>query len=100
MEFEWDSEKAAANLQKHGVSFDDAAQVFHDPVGIEDLDDRFEYGEERIVATGLVQGVVLKVTCTMRDDVCRIISARKATKHEEQDYYIEAGNRWTPDAQV
>jgi uncharacterized protein len=99
MEFEWDEEKARANLAKHGVSFDEATRVFDDPAGIQDLDDRFDYGEERTVATGQVEGVVLKVTFTMRGDICRIISARRAKKHEEQDYYIEVGIRWTPDAQ-
>ncbi len=100
MEFEWDEKKAAANSRMHGISFDEAAKVFNDPFVIEDIDDRFDYGEERIVATGHVQGVVLKVTFTMRGAICRIISARRATKHEEQDYFIEAGTRWTPDAQV
>lgn len=53
MQFEWDEAKAAANLAKHGVSFEDAAQVFFDPLLYDGLDDRFEYGEERWVAIGM-----------------------------------------------
>jgi uncharacterized protein len=99
MEFEWDEEKARANLAKHGVSFDMTSVVFYGQTAVEDIDDRFDYGEERIVRTGTVKGTLIRVTFTMRGDVIRIISARRATVNEQQDYLIETGTRWPPDAE-
>ena len=88
MRYEWDGTKAAANLAKHGVSFAAAARALEDPQRLEFLDDRFAYGEERIRSLGLYRGTVLIVVTVMRtDDVCRIISARKATRHEQETYF-------------
>ena len=59
-----------------------------DPHRIEDIDDRFADGEERIRTIGMTRGNVLFVVTTMRDeDLCRIISARKAIRHEQDRYY-------------
>jgi uncharacterized protein len=86
--------QAAENLSKHGVDFRDAIAALEDTNRLEDIDTRFEYGEERIQVIGMARGDVLFVIVTLRDeDICRIISARKATRHEQDRYY--AGNRET-----
>jgi len=88
VDYEWDETKAAANFAKHGISFTAAAQALEDPRKIEALDDRFEYGEERIQSICIYQGTVLLVVTVMSDEnVCRIISARKATRHEQEKYF-------------
>ena len=87
MEFEWDEQKARINLQKHGVSFEIASEIFFKEEVLSFEDDRFEYGEIRSVALGQVEGVVLHVVFTVREDRIRIISARKATRKEAQKYY-------------
>lgn len=86
MQFEWDDNKAASNLQKHGVDFFRACQIFTGPT-VEFEDKRYNYGEERFVALGLADGQVLAVTYTFRDQMIRLISARKATKDERKIYY-------------
>ena len=92
VQYEWDDGKAAENLRKHGVDFADAIAGLEDPNRLEEIDTRFEYGEERIQVIGMARGDVLFVIVTLPDeDICRIISARKATRHE-QDWY-HAGNR-------
>jgi uncharacterized protein len=85
MRYDWDLNKAAANVRKHGISFQQATAAFRDPLKIEELDDREDYGEDRIKAIGMVQGVLLCVVYTESDDVIRIISARKATKASSVD---------------
>ncbi len=88
MEFEWHEAKAEANLQAHGVSFELAKTVFKDPFAVERLDDRNDYGEERFVIIGMAEGhVVLFVAYTERQERIRIISARRATQHEQDDYF-------------
>jgi uncharacterized DUF497 family protein len=86
MDFEWDSAKERANRKKHGVDFRTAAKVFLDPYVIE-FDDRDATGEPRFSAIGLVDGRMLFVVYTMRDDVVRIISARGAEPHEKRKYH-------------
>ena len=89
LEFEWHDAKAEANLAAHGVSFDLAKTVFKDAFAVELLDDRENYGETRMAVIGMAEGqVVLFVAFTERSDHIRIISARRATKHE-QDYYFK-----------
>jgi len=88
-EFEWDDVKAAANWHAHGVSFDDAVKAFRDRFAVERFDDREDYGEERVNLLGMYQGVILQVTYTERGERKRIISARRATRHEQDDYYRE-----------
>jgi uncharacterized DUF497 family protein len=90
MKFEWDERKAAANLTKHGVSFEAARGVFYDPSAVTELDCS-EPNEERWRIIGLAQGGVLFVVFTERSDgIIRMISARKATRHEQDRYYRQA----------
>jgi uncharacterized protein len=87
--FEWDKTKAAENYAKHGVSFELATAVFNDPFAVELLDDREDYGEDRLILIGLAEGAVLTVVYTERGGRIRIISARQATRREQDDYFIE-----------
>ena len=89
MIFEWDPVKAESNLRKHGVSFEDAAQVFLDPLRIETLDGQEAYGEDRWKTVGYVEPALLMVVYTFRDkddDIIRLISARKADAYERAQY--------------
>jgi hypothetical protein len=86
-EFEWDDAKATANMQKHGVSFEDARGVFRDPFSIELLDDREAYDEDRFILIGMTAARVLVVVYTARGDKNRIISARKAEPNERRFYH-------------
>ena len=87
MELEWDVDKAARNLRKHGVSFEDAELVFFDSGRIEAFDGREDYGEDRWVTIGLAYTAVLYVVYTVRhEDTIRLISARKANADERKQY--------------
>jgi uncharacterized DUF497 family protein len=85
--FEWDEAKAAENWRRHGVTFRQGAEALRDPFAIEEIDDREEYGEERVNVVGMRQGVILHVTYAERRDRIRIIFARRATKDEQDDYF-------------
>ena len=85
--FEWDDGKAAENWRRHRVSFEEATLAFGDPFAVEWLDNREVYGEERVVFVGMSQGRLLTVVYTQRGERVRIISARKATRYEQDDYY-------------
>ena len=87
--FEWDDEKAALNWRRHGVAFSRAVLAFRDPFALEWIDDREDYGEERINLLGRCEGVLLHVTYTERSERIRLISARRAERHEQDDYYRE-----------
>lgn len=86
--FEWDKAKAAENYAKHGVSFETAMKVFKDAFAVERSDDRGDYDEERSILIGTAEGALLTVIYTERHGSIRIISARRATKHEQDDYFI------------
>ncbi|MDX8525075.1 BrnT family toxin [Mesorhizobium sp. MSK_1335] len=86
LEFEWDDEKAAGNVAKHGVAFSDARRLFDDIHALHYVDRSMVYEEERFVGIGIVNGVVLTVVYTERGDRIRLISARKATRHEQKAY--------------
>ena len=86
MDFAWNEDKRRANIRKHGIDFLDAALVFETDT-IEWIDDREDYGEERIIALGLSGPSVLRVTYTQRGDVIRIIPAQKASKHDQKKYF-------------
>lgn len=89
MDFEWDAGKAAVNLRKHHVRFEDAARVFLDSNRIETYDGRDAYGEDRWRTVGMVEPVLLAVVYTVRGkegDIIRLISARKADAHERTQY--------------
>ena len=83
-DFEWDSEKAASNLLKHGVSFPEAATVFADPLAIY-LDDGSGLGNMVVIGTSL-QERILCVVHVERGERDRIISARSATSGEREVY--------------
>jgi uncharacterized DUF497 family protein len=94
VDFEWNDAKAESNLLKHGVDFVDAIEAVLDPNRLEEVDTTSGNGEERLRMIGMAQGRVLFVVTTLRNgDVCRIISARKATRYEQDRYY--AGDRET-----
>jgi uncharacterized DUF497 family protein len=85
LEFEWDSAKAEANIAKHGVSFEEAASAFGDFRSVTIRDDHLS--EARFVLLGrATSGRLLVVVHADREDAIRIISARKATKHETKSY--------------
>ena len=87
MRFEWDAIKAASNLAKHGVSFEEAATVFRDPLSATSEDPDHSLGEERLVSFGVsVSGRLLVVAHTDRRDTIRIISARPASAGERKIY--------------
>jgi uncharacterized DUF497 family protein len=88
MYYECDENKRIANLAKHGVDFS-AAEKFEWSTAIETIDDRFDYGEERWVALGFIGNKLHVLVYTYRAEIIRIISLRKANKHERQ-YYEKA----------
>jgi uncharacterized protein len=90
-DFEWDQAKASANLAKHGVSFEQARQAFNDPFAIDFIDDREDYGEDRLILFGMVENRLLVVAHTLRGDKVRIISAREAEPSERRKYHEENG---------
>lgn len=85
-DFEWDDVKAEANLRKHKISFHEASRVFEDAFAFVEQDFTEDYGEDRFVATGLVNGLLITVAYTERGDRVRIISARKANLNEQRVY--------------
>lgn len=85
MAYQWDKDKAAANLRKHGIDFADAVSVFSDDLAITILDERFD--EERFATIGMdALARVLVVIYTCRGNEIRVISARKANQREIQQY--------------
>ena len=94
MEYEWDAAKAAENRRKHGIDFVDSIAAIEDPNRLEEIDTR-EYEEERIRVIGMAAGNVLFVITTLRRDrTCRIISARRATRYEQDRYYAADRETW------
>jgi uncharacterized protein len=87
MEFEWDPLKAAANLNKHGVSFNEAKTVFDNPLAVIFDDNAHSIDEYREIIIGhSQQNRFLLIAFTERSNIIRIISARLATRKERQDY--------------
>ncbi len=90
MEFEWNSDKATGNLQKHGVTFQEAATVFGDVLSLTFPDPDHSVGEDRYVTIGMSRlAQLLVVSHTDRSDRIRIISARRATRQEQRVYEEE-----------
>lgn len=89
MEFEWDSGKADANERKHGISFPFATRVFLDERRLERADETAseKFGEERWITVGLVDEFELVVVYTLRGEIVRMISARKADRYEREAYW-------------
>lgn len=86
MEFEWDEYKNESNQEKHGIDFNDAKEVFKDDNSKVSPDLRKEYGESRWKIIGKIYGSIISVIYTMRDKAVRIISARKASRNERDEY--------------
>jgi len=87
MEFEWDNEKAAANLRKHRVSFEEASSVFGDPLAVTFRDPDHSIGEIRWLTFGVSRSAVLLVVShTQRGKRVRLISARRAIRAERKIY--------------
>jgi uncharacterized DUF497 family protein len=86
-EFEWDDEKGISNLKKHDVSFEEGATIFNDPLLASIVDPDHSEREERYISMGIsVQGRLLVVVHTEREDRIRLISCRKATSAERKTY--------------
>ena len=86
MKFTWDEAKHKTNLVKHGLDFGDAEIVFSGATFTFE-DDRFDYSEQRFITIGMLYSKVVVIAHTERNDVIRIISMRKATKHEQKIYF-------------
>ena len=87
--FDWDPLKAAANLRKHRVSFEEAKSVFYDEFAVQFFDEDHSTDEERFILLGMSAGAKLLLVCHCEREqqtVVRIISARKATKRESAFY--------------
>lgn len=87
MKYVWDKAKNEANIRKHGIDFSDVPKIFERPV-VRNLDSRHDYGEDRWIAIGLltIHLIVVVVYVEKTEDTIRIISARKANRHEEKNY--------------
>ena len=88
MRYEWDEPKRQANIRKHGIDFVGIEEVFAGAT-VTLPDDRFDYGESRFITLGLLSSHLVVIAHTETENVIRIISARKATKHEEISYFKE-----------
>jgi uncharacterized DUF497 family protein len=88
MKFEWDETKRKSNIEKHGIDFVDALMIFAGYT-LTIADDRYDYGEERFVTFGILEGRVVAVVHTESERLIRIISIRKATKYEEKEYFSQ-----------
>ena len=87
----WDEAKNRRNIKDHGIAFEDAKRIFESPT-VERIDDRFEYGEVRIYAIGLVNSLEITVIYTdCDDDERRIISAWRSEPHERRAYWQRVG---------
>jgi len=87
MRYSWDREKNRRNLIRQRIAFEDAQRIFHGPT-VEKIDDRFDYGEVRVYAVGLVNGLEITVVYTdENDDERRIISAWRSEPHERRSYW-------------
>jgi uncharacterized DUF497 family protein len=86
-DFEWDERKAATNLRNHKISFQQASRVFDDLFALIEHDLSEDYGEDRFMVTGMIEGMLVTVVYTERAERIRIISARKANRDERRKYY-------------
>lgn len=86
MGFEWDEDKNQSNIERHGIDFIDAMEIFKQS-RLTSIDRRRDYGETRKISIGKIYNVVCVVVFTIRNDNIRIISARKANFNERRKYY-------------
>ena len=89
MRFEWDEEKRKSNLKRHGLDFVDALKAFTAPM-LTTLDDREDYGKERWIGVSMLDARIVVIVFAERyendDEIVRVISLRKALKHERSQY--------------
>jgi uncharacterized protein len=90
MLFTWNESKRKSNLAKHGLDFKDAMRIFAGPLALFE-DDRTDYGEQRMIAMGLLDALVVVIVHVESDNTIRIISMRKADKNETNLYYQNLG---------
>jgi hypothetical protein len=89
--FVWDERKNLRNVRLHGIAFGDAAGIFDGPT-LERIDDRFDYGEVRVYAVGVTNGIEIVVVYTdVSETARRIISAWRAERHERAAYWKSLG---------
>jgi uncharacterized protein len=87
MRYTWNHAKNRRNVSLHGIAFEDAARIFAGPT-LERIDDRFDYGEERVYAIGIVNGLEVTVVYSDRgENERRIISAWRSEPHERRQYW-------------
>ena len=91
MKLEWDENKRLINLQKHKIDFIGSEEIF-DGYTVTFEDDSVDYYEQRFVSFGMLQERIVVVVHTEKNENIRIISIRKATKHEERNYYATITN--------
>lgn len=92
MRFSWDEPKRSLNLRQHGLDFVDAPTVFEGPTFTYE-DDRFAYTKERFVTLDVLRGIVVSVVHTETSRKIRVISFRKATKHEQAIFFRNVQDR-------
>ena len=85
MKLEWDDAKNGRNFAKYGLRFEDAEHVFSGPC-VTFVDDRFDYGEKRLITLGLLAGRLVVIAHSPRDEGTRIISMRKGNRREQKIY--------------
>ena len=90
MKYEWDEAKSRKNAAKHGLSFEDAELVFSGPC-VTFEDDRFDYGEKRLITLGLLSGRLVVIAHSPRNEGTRIISMRKENRREKEIYQKRLG---------
>ena len=87
MNYVWDKRKGRGNVARHGIAFEDAIRIFEGPT-LERVDDRFDYGESRIYAIGVVDGLEITLIYTdVSETERRVISAWRAERHERTAYW-------------
>ena len=87
MQYSYDKNKKASNLAKHGLDFNDAKRVIESNKTVTFEDVRFDYGEQRFITIGLLQNALVAIVTSETENVIRIISMRKAEKHEQTKYH-------------
>jgi uncharacterized DUF497 family protein len=91
MNYVWDRRKSRSNLTRHGIAFEDVVKIFDGPT-LEKVDDRFDYGETRIYAIGIVNGLeVTVIYADVSESKRRIISAWRSERHERAAYWQSLG---------
>lgn len=87
MEFEWDEAKNKINIRKHGIDLSDAWQLLEHPFLVSH-DDRYDYGEDRFIGIGMLDNMIVVVAVFVEKgtDAIRVISMRRAKRHEEKKY--------------